>query len=340
MLPMWRWHSPRWTPRSIVRSPNGERSIPFADFHRLPGEHAGARQCPRSRRSDRRDRSARPASRDAPRITSRSAIAQSYEFALVSAAAAVAMDGRRISSARLAMGGVAHKPWRLTGGRERRCGESRWTTLTRSRSAISLSFADARPLAHNAFKIELAQRVALRALQIGGSTRMNAIGQPISRVDGRLKVTGGARYTADIPVAGAVHAAIVHSTIANGRTLSIDTAAAEKAPGCHCDIHPSQHAAHESNAQALEPPSPAWTELSAAPRRPDSLRRPADRPGRRGYARTASHAGTLIEVQYEAGKPTVFGRHDRRTRRPILRNSSGRSTRRSAMPGRRSPPRP
>ena len=60
---------------------------------------------------------------------------------------------------------------------------------------------------------------------------MNAVGQPISRVDGRLKVTGGARYTADIPFHAIAHAAIVHSTIANGRIVSIDTAAAEKAPG-------------------------------------------------------------------------------------------------------------
>jgi xanthine dehydrogenase YagR molybdenum-binding subunit len=60
---------------------------------------------------------------------------------------------------------------------------------------------------------------------------MNAIGQPISRFDGRLKVTGAARYTADIRLADATHAAIVHSTIANGRTVSIDTTAAEKAPG-------------------------------------------------------------------------------------------------------------
>src|SRR5438876_921102 len=60
---------------------------------------------------------------------------------------------------------------------------------------------------------------------------MNAIGQPISRFDGRLKVTGAARYTADILLADATHAAIVHSTIANGRTVSIDTTAAEKAPG-------------------------------------------------------------------------------------------------------------
>jgi xanthine dehydrogenase YagR molybdenum-binding subunit len=60
---------------------------------------------------------------------------------------------------------------------------------------------------------------------------MNAVGQPVSRVDGRLKVAGGARYTADIPLAGAAHASIVYSTIANGRTVAIDTAAAEKAPG-------------------------------------------------------------------------------------------------------------
>ena len=60
---------------------------------------------------------------------------------------------------------------------------------------------------------------------------MNAVGQPISRIDGRLKVTGGARYTADIPVEAIVHGAIVYSTIANGRTVSIDTAAAENAPG-------------------------------------------------------------------------------------------------------------
>ena len=60
---------------------------------------------------------------------------------------------------------------------------------------------------------------------------MNAVGQPISRIDGRLKVTGGARYTADIALGGVAHAAIVYSAIANGRTVSIDTAAAERAPG-------------------------------------------------------------------------------------------------------------
>src|SRR5207245_8812104 len=64
-----------------------------------------------------------------------------------------------------------------------------------------------------------------------GSARVNAIGRPMSRFDGRLKVTGAARYTADIPLADATHAAIVSSTIANGRTVSIETSIAEKAPG-------------------------------------------------------------------------------------------------------------
>jgi xanthine dehydrogenase YagS FAD-binding subunit len=93
---------------------------------------------------------------------------QSYEFALVSAAVAVAMDEKRIRSARLAMGGVAHKPWRLTAAEEALGGIAIDET-DKLRAAIAASFADARPLTHNAFKIELAQRVALRALQAAGT---------------------------------------------------------------------------------------------------------------------------------------------------------------------------
>ena len=57
------------------------------------------------------------------------------------------------------------------------------------------------------------------------------IGQPVSRVDGRRKVTGGATYAAEFEVPGVAHAVIVRSTVANGRVASIDTAAAEQAPG-------------------------------------------------------------------------------------------------------------
>src|SRR3954452_3445984 len=57
------------------------------------------------------------------------------------------------------------------------------------------------------------------------------IGQPISRVDGRLKVTGGATYAAEFDVPGYAYGAIVRSTVANGRITSLDTAAAERALG-------------------------------------------------------------------------------------------------------------
>jgi xanthine dehydrogenase YagR molybdenum-binding subunit len=57
------------------------------------------------------------------------------------------------------------------------------------------------------------------------------IGQPVSRVDGRQKVTGGATYAAEFGVPGLAHGVIVRSTVANGRIASIESAAAERAPG-------------------------------------------------------------------------------------------------------------
>jgi xanthine dehydrogenase YagR molybdenum-binding subunit len=57
------------------------------------------------------------------------------------------------------------------------------------------------------------------------------IGQSVSRVDGRLKVTGGARYAAEFDQPGQAHGVIVRSTVANGRIASVDSAAAERAPG-------------------------------------------------------------------------------------------------------------
>ncbi|MCI0431166.1 MAG: xanthine dehydrogenase family protein molybdopterin-binding subunit [Rhodospirillales bacterium] len=57
------------------------------------------------------------------------------------------------------------------------------------------------------------------------------IGKPISRVDGRLKVTGSATYAAEFDVPNLAHAAVVRSTVANGRIASIDSVAAERAPG-------------------------------------------------------------------------------------------------------------
>jgi xanthine dehydrogenase YagS FAD-binding subunit len=66
------------------------------------------------------------------------------------------------------LGGVAHKPWRLAAAESALRGAS-LDNSDALKSAIAKSFADARPLAHNGFKVELAQRVALRALQTAGA---------------------------------------------------------------------------------------------------------------------------------------------------------------------------
>jgi xanthine dehydrogenase YagR molybdenum-binding subunit len=135
---------------------------------------------------------------------------------------------------------------------------------------------------------------------------MNAIGQPISRVDGRLKVTGSARFTADIVLAGAAHAAIVHSTIANGRTTSIDTTAAEKAPGVLAVF--THH-----NMPRMNPTPKPWSHLHPHGQGylplQDAEIHYAGQPIALVVAATldqATHAGTLIKVEYEASPPVVF----------------------------------
>jgi xanthine dehydrogenase YagS FAD-binding subunit len=151
----------------IVRGRSGERSIPFDDFHRLPGDTPQ-----RDTALERGDLivavevPAQEAGRASHYLKVRDR--QSYEFALVSAAAALATDGRRIRSARLALGGVAHKPWRLTAAETALRGAS-LDDVEALKSAIATSFADARPLADNGFKVELARRVSLRALQTAGA---------------------------------------------------------------------------------------------------------------------------------------------------------------------------
>ena len=57
------------------------------------------------------------------------------------------------------------------------------------------------------------------------------VGKPLNRVDGRLKVTGAATFSAEYPLAGILHAVIVQSTIARGRIKTVDAEAARKAPG-------------------------------------------------------------------------------------------------------------
>ncbi|WP_433557137.1 xanthine dehydrogenase family protein molybdopterin-binding subunit [Pseudonocardia xinjiangensis] len=137
---------------------------------------------------------------------------------------------------------------------------------------------------------------------------MTAVGQPMPRTDGRLKVTGAARYSADVPLDGMAHAAIVHSTIANGRTVSIDTTSAEEAPGVVAVF--THH-----NMPRMNPTPEPWSHLhphgqSYLPLLADAVHY-AGQPIALVIAETldqATYAGTLIKVEYEADQPVVFNR--------------------------------
>jgi xanthine dehydrogenase YagS FAD-binding subunit len=95
-----------------VRGLRGEYAIPIVGFHRLPGETPKQDTVlGRGELIMANDIPASSESRTSHSLKVRDR--QSYEFAVVSVAAAVALDGERIRSVRLAMGGVAHKPWRL-----------------------------------------------------------------------------------------------------------------------------------------------------------------------------------------------------------------------------------
>src|SRR6201997_1923412 len=128
----------------IVRGITGERSIPFTGFHRLPGGT--------SERDNLLERGhlivaievpARPEGRASHYLKVRDR--HSYEFALVSAAAAVATNDRRIRSARLVLGGVAHKPGRLTAA-ETALRSASLDDTDVLKEAIAKSFTDVRPL--------------------------------------------------------------------------------------------------------------------------------------------------------------------------------------------------
>src|SRR5437588_7120208 len=133
---------------------------------------------------------------------------------------------------------------------------------------------------------------------------MNAVGQPISRVDGRLKVAGGARYTADIPLAAVAHAAIVYSTIANGRIVSIETAVAENAPGVLAVLsHKNMPRMNQQSWSHLRPQGQTYLPLQ------DDKIHYAGQPIALVVAATldqATYAGTLIKVEYESERPVVF----------------------------------
>ncbi|OLS62536.1 FAD binding domain-containing protein [Pseudomonas putida] len=148
--------------RVLVHGKQGERAIPFADFHRLPGT------TPEQDNGLAQDELIVAIELPQPRFVARCRYLKirdraSYAFALVSVAAGLALtDDNRIAELRVALGGVAHKPWR----------EAELEQSMHGRPASRDTWADfadqllrdARPLEHNAFKITLAKNAIIRAL--------------------------------------------------------------------------------------------------------------------------------------------------------------------------------
>jgi xanthine dehydrogenase YagS FAD-binding subunit len=144
-----------------VLGPSGERTIPFADFHRLPGDTP---HLDTNLKADEMITSVElPAKGFAKhyeylKVRDRA----SYAFALVSVAAALEMDGTQIIEARLALGGVAHKPWREELTETLLIGNA--ATRETFQTAAEAVMRGARGFGHNDFKIKLAERAVVRAL--------------------------------------------------------------------------------------------------------------------------------------------------------------------------------
>jgi xanthine dehydrogenase YagS FAD-binding subunit len=157
--------------------PDGPRTVAMTDFHVTP-EEAEAGIADPAKRAEAVEVETRLASdeiitgyRIPVRQGERSAYVkvrerESFEYALVAAAATVSLDNGRIGVARLALGSVAMKPWRL------RKAEAALAGMRLERepvlAAIRDALADARPLQRNSYKVELAGNAALRALLAAG----------------------------------------------------------------------------------------------------------------------------------------------------------------------------
>jgi xanthine dehydrogenase YagS FAD-binding subunit len=145
----------------LVSGPAGARSIAMTDFHRLPGTTP---QRDTNLQADEIVTAVElPAQGFAKNYTYLKVRDRlSYAFALVSVAAALDLDGGTIKEARLALGGVAHKPWRNTNAEAALRGKAAGRDAFAEAADIVLR--DAKGHAHNAFKIDLARRVIVRAL--------------------------------------------------------------------------------------------------------------------------------------------------------------------------------
>ena len=146
-----------------VEGRKGKRTIPFSEFHRLPGSDP-------SRDTTLREGELITAVMLPPARFANNAFylkardRNSYAFALISVAAGLEMEGSTIRSAGLAMGGVAHKPWRVPEAEQALAGKT--ASEANFAHGADILLRGAHGYQHNRFKIELAKQGVIRALTL------------------------------------------------------------------------------------------------------------------------------------------------------------------------------
>lgn len=148
--------------RVRIRTPGGaERTIPVTEFHRLPGDTPQRdANLAHGELIEAIELPASPFATHSHYLKVRDRA--SYAFALIAVAAGLEMEGLTIRQARVVMGGVAHKPWRSMEAEATLAGKQ--ASPDAFRAAADVALREARPLAHNAYKVELAKRAIVRAL--------------------------------------------------------------------------------------------------------------------------------------------------------------------------------
>ena len=144
-----------------LTSSQGARTIPLTDLHRLPEDHPDVETVLQP--GELIVAVELPSLSSAQRSTYRKVRDRaSYAFALVSVAAALELEGNTIKNIRLALGGVAHKPWRAW--KLEASLKEQPATEENFRKAAEAELANAKPLSHNGFKVELAKRTIVAVL--------------------------------------------------------------------------------------------------------------------------------------------------------------------------------
>ncbi|EOR95832.1 Periplasmic aromatic aldehyde oxidoreductase, FAD binding subunit YagS [Arcticibacter svalbardensis MN12-7] len=145
-----------------VSGPKAARTIPFADFHRLPGDHPEQdTTLQKNELITSIDIPTAPFSKNVHYLKVRDR--SSYAFALVSAAVALHIENNTIKDVRLAMGGVAHKPWRLTATETFLKGKT--VSEDTFKQAAQIAMEGAKAYEHNKFKLKLAPNTLIQALK-------------------------------------------------------------------------------------------------------------------------------------------------------------------------------